>query len=189
MKLIEEIKEHLNYIKFIDSLRNGTAKLDWQWETDIKKMDFSKLRSRISVDPDQELMILKLEDIHAPDNREQFFRDPATKNLVHFIEQGNKIIPPVGAFSSIIEDGEKVSECFYSSDGAHRVNLAYLLGKKEIPVLAKKIVSQYSFTLGQWVFEEVNKMIIAKGKTTVEFIAENYLLDSDVEKITFWVRH
>jgi len=188
MGLIEEIRQHQEYIKFINDLRDGTAVLDWEWETDIEKMNFTKLRSSVQFDEDSEVFLKKVDQRFAPDNIDQFLVEESTKNLILFIQQGNKIIPPMGNIDTRIKDGEKVDEYFYSRDGFHRMNLSYLLKKKEIPILCKKRISEYSFTLGEWTFKEVDGKVIAEGKTTVEFKADDYYLGHDINKLVFSVK-
>ena len=96
----EEIQKHINWINRIDRAKEIVSELHIDWETDIEMMDFSKLYnfplkiSRIMskslffapVDPEvvQRTII----------ERDSILTDWKMSELIEFVKEGNKIIPP-----------------------------------------------------------------------------------------------
>lgn len=167
-----EIQNSIRNLRMIQNPEKSLYELKINWETDIEQMNFSELRStpecdiknsRVDkFDPRNEFGDLKEAAKH-------FFSDQATYNLIEFIKNGNKIIPPL-YIQSLEYDGETFSmkkiAPIWKADGYHRVFVSAWIGLKEIPVIVTEKIEKYSFHIDKWDFECTDERIIAKSKNS-----------------------
>lgn len=160
-----------SYIKLWERLEKAKSKLPTlkiEWETDIEKMDFSKLKSFSNSDKinytTAQLKTIPLEKIE-----ENLFIVGDTErmlNLIELVSSGKKIIPPMYAIEYVIRNGEKmIYNQFNSLDGSHRKKLASYLGLTEIPVVVFERMKKYQFTVSKWKFEYNNDSLTVKSST------------------------
>ena len=136
-----KVKEYKRRIK------NGDFSLDIQWETNINKIDLSRLKSSLIDDlknnlkQDYEIAILNLDKVVSrhcnnpdkvyPKDKLWVERQPHTiARLIEFIESGNKIIPPI---IQPIDDKNLAI-----IDGNHRIALCRFLKLNNVPFLLMK---------------------------------------------------
>jgi len=166
----EEIQNALKSLELVQNSKKRLGKLKIDWETDLEQMNFSLLRST----PDCNIKNSRMDKIdprtEMGDKEEcarDFLRDPATHALIEFIENGNKIIPPLYV-RQFEYDGEtfstKETSFFGRTDGGHRVFVSMYLGLKEIPIIVHDKITKYSFPVDKWDFECMDEGFTAKSK-------------------------
>lgn len=152
----EEIQKHINWINRIDRAKEIVSELHIDWETDIEMMDFSKLYnfplkiSRIMskslffapVDPEvvQRTII----------ERDSILTDWKMSELIEFVKEGNKIIPPSVITCNTVIDGIVTKNHSYLADGSHRQMLSAILGLKIIPFVKIETYENFQFSLDKW---------------------------------------
>ena len=173
----------INRIRKIEDALKATPII---WETDIKKIDFSKLRTPISFGRTGETMrIDTINPLVAADpywdanNKELFSGNdtPIMMDLAELVISGEKIIPPIYCLTYRVIDGERV---FVDNtglmDGSHRLRLSAYLKLTEIPIIVFDRVFEYSFSPEKWNFNQMaDKISISSlfGGTVYEFSLGN----------------
>lgn len=133
-----EIEKYVKLLGRIEAAKSKLPTLKIDWETDIEKIDFSKLYSFQSV-KDINLTIIRIEMIpveRMDDNL--FYGEDAERmlNLIEFVDNGKKIIPPLSCIDYTIKDGEKIiCSDMHPADGLHRRKLASAIGLLKYPPL------------------------------------------------------
>lgn len=182
-QVIESLDQLEQIQRMIEQLKN--LKIDW--ETDLEKMDFSLLRStpdcNIKKSYIDKLNLTKTHHWNCCDNDFGItIRDKATQNLLKFIIDGNKIIPPLYT-KVFVYDGEtftiKEEPELSQADGGHRLFLSAAVGLEEIPIIVHEKIVKYSFPMDKWDFECVDENLIFKRKDG------NDMFELDVNKI--WI--
>lgn len=158
----------LNRIQRIESIKRiyeaSNSGVQMQWETNIEKMQFNRLRSYGAMKGFFEQEILRVENIDITNNTnidyglEYGITGDAESyiDLIDIIMNGGKLIPPLTCESYAIVDGiEKMvrSPSFNGiDDGHHRVALAKYFGVSIIPTVVFKSINEYWFTPDKWSF-------------------------------------
>jgi len=152
----------------IQDARNAILKkeLTITWETDPKKMDFSKLRWF----PDHVLPGTYIIEYLPVNSLNKTYPDLVGEmgtpmlDLIDFVKTGAKIIPP--AFIKIPEivlDRRVVNNKIIvtttktglqTHDGCHRLSLAKSIGLSVIPVIIFDYNERYKFIINRWVAVE-----------------------------------
>lgn len=143
----ELLKQNVRNIEYINNSKKYAIEIEKvksiDWETDIDKMDFSKLRNA-------QIKGLALKSVEYVDTPEAtIFYDDAMCELIDFVKDGNKIIPPLFLTTHKIMDGIKEKEETYWFDGHHRLMLSNHLKLKQIPIV-KFEAEEYSFRVEKW---------------------------------------
>jgi hypothetical protein len=143
---IEKENQRLNekVTEYENRALGGNFSLKINFETDISKIDVTKLRTEINDDlqRDYELIALDVEKVVSRVGKdfERVFSKTElfvmkdyidTARLIEFIEAGNKIYPPI--LTPIDNDTIVIR------DGNHRIGLLRFLGHSPIPFLVKKV--------------------------------------------------
>lgn len=154
-KFIREREEQQMEFKHLDlkvkeyekQIKSGDFSLDIQWEMDIAKIDLDPLKTSLIDDiknnlvQDYEIVMLNLDKVVSrhcnnpdkvyPKDKLWVKRQPHTiARLIEFIENGNKIIPP------IIQPIDNKNLAII--DGNHRISLCRFLKLNNIPFLVMK---------------------------------------------------
>ena len=167
-----QVKESLEQFELAQRTLELLKNLKIDWETDLEKMNFSLLRSKINYDLKNpyidKINITKtpyftgseIDSIH-------MMKDSATIDLVEFIAKGNKIIPPL-YIKPFEYDGETYSTKevpeLQLRDGGHRLFLSAFMGLEEIPIIVHDNIEKYYFPLSKWNYECVEESLIVKSK-------------------------
>lgn len=163
MKIIEQINAQIKLIERVERikevLKNPNFKINW--ETDIEKMNFSKLRTPLNLS--RHKSTLKLERLNPTEYRNSYaegnaglfsYDTPNTLNLLELMVSGERIIPPIFYDLYKLIDGEKMTvEGLTMQDGSHRLWVSSQLNLQEIPILRYDKVQDYCFTPNKWKFE------------------------------------
>ena len=156
IRIIEEIK------RAKEAINNG---LQITWETDLKKMQFEKLRSYNGMEEFFKQGILRIDEFDilkycsSPESIEDLISnsDPSCLEMINILLDGGKLIPPAVVEHYAIVDGQekkvKSPGCISLNDGNHRIRLARVFGLEVIPVVVFKECSQYWFSPDKWSFE------------------------------------
>lgn len=141
-------------------IKNG---LKIEWETDLEKMDFSKLRTPHDILSDKKFKIEyhQLSELNSDSRWPNLVTemDEAMINLIDFIKAGNKVIPPQiirvpkiyheitldRLYRGFTKEGLDVA------DGCHRISLAKNLGHIQIPCLVYDFQEEFRCLLMHWV--------------------------------------
>ena len=187
----EQIENQIDILAKIKKAKEeyeaGTLKINW--ETDIEKMEFSKLRSKPPVNREK----IKIEYVEMSDNWGLDLKSGVTFDdmleaggrsimcdLLQVVMSDTKVIPPVGYRGFTIVDGVKSDNYSTSFDGAHRALLSHFLGLKEIPMLLEDRIMWYSFTPDRWTFTVENETLFVSavdGDEVHEFNLSDYIID------------
>lgn len=171
MNIIEQINEQIQLIERVERvkevLKNPNFKINW--ETDIEKMDFQKLRTPISFG--RLKSTIRLEQINPCEVRNSYAEGngifsydlPNTLNLLELMVSGERIIPPIFYDLYKLIDGEKMAvDGLTMHDGSHRIWVSSQLNLEEIPILRYDKVQDYCFTPNKWKFEcpEESRLVV-----------------------------
>ncbi|MDI9605575.1 MAG: hypothetical protein QM305_09715 [Bacteroidota bacterium] len=177
-RYIEEVNCQSEALRLLKDLKIN-------WETDIKKMDFSGLSSGVS-------MSGKPKIIYEKPYKDIFQLDGKMVDLIHFVAKtNNKIIPPFKVHYYNIQGKQRILGDFSGYvDGFHRVQLAVKLNLESIPVLLWE-KERYIFEPNETEFVINENCLIVKnsrGKILYEFDfskkeVETILLNSLTNKI------
>ncbi len=181
----QQIENCFKIIEEYQDLKEKLSHIEINWETDLEKMDFSKLRSNVSFDKTiariDKYAIERFLDNETELNN--FLVSKETIALIKFICTGAKIIPPL-QIKLLKYNGEtyKIEEmsdlCFV--DGNHRLTLSTYLGLKEIPVIVSEYIKNYQFPVSKWDFDYNDTTFTAKSKNGKhEFVFE-------IERMNIW---
>ena len=181
----KEFEEKMKAIEAIHQAIEDLNNLIIDWETDISKMDFQALRTKTLTDDVsfQELTIGSMNpnthfsESHWSESIRAFMIDPNTKELIDFVKNKNKIIPPmrmelIELFYDDTTTSQVVSDIAVI-DGSHRLFLSKILGIVKIPTVDIRRVSKFTFPLDKWKFDFVDDYFIARNKSTNEQIKLN----------------
>lgn len=170
--MIKQINEHLSLIERVKQAKKQLPSLTINWETDIEKIDISKVNAGdyfVNTLLFKPLRIGKLSlkhyveadpDVHFFSSRESAIR---YLNLIELVATGEKIIPPLRETELTIRDGVTIAGDIHVIDGTHRQVLAFALGEKEIPVVEGEVIRSYQFTPGNWLFGESDGVLTVKS--------------------------
>lgn len=180
------------YQQLISELKN--MKIDW--ETDLGKIDYSKLRNF----PIKEDRIIKMFEIKYFDLNYYYGQNELLKargkdfeyylNLIELIKDGVKIIPPCRVNQYCMKDNQRVYEKDGSrGDGSHRMAICRYLGLQTIPFITCDEIYEHSFTRLRWTFEYDNKVLSIVEKNnpinTIELNMREWHLDHDADTVIF----
>lgn len=187
MKIIDRINEQIKIIERIERVKEVFPHLKINWETDIQKMDFSKLRTTINFGRNKSTLRLEkinpieIKNSYAEGNAGLLSYDlPNTLNLIELMLSGERIIPPIFCDLYRLIDGEKMAiEGLSMVDGSHRLWVSSQLNLEEIPILRFDRVQEYCFTPTKWKFEETEG-----GRLIVKSISGNKDYIFDVNNIS-----
>lgn len=154
-KFIKEREKHQMEFQRLDQkaseykeqIKNGTFNIEIQWETDITQISLDKLRTSLideiknNLITDYEIVNFDLDKVvnrHCtnadniyPKNNLWKLRQPHDiARLIEFVENGNKIIPPMILPTS--------NTTIAILDGNHRIALCRFLKLSHIPFIVKK---------------------------------------------------
>lgn len=157
MKIIDEINKKAALLRRMGEAKNALDTLTINWETDINKMDFSKLRSYKGLESCFSRELLRIENVDisnemAPD---YVLGNQSFIEMLDILINGGKLIPPAYVERYAIIDGkeQKTSSVAGGFDGMHRVMLARHFGLDTIPVCVFKEYDGHWFTPTKWTFE------------------------------------
>jgi len=183
----EEIQNSLKILERTQSIKKQLKNLKIDWETDLEKMNFSLLRSNPHCNiKNSYIEKLDLTKTHhwegAKTDIGLIIKDIITINLITFIDDGNKIIPPL-YIKPFEYDGENYSikeiQELRQLDGGHRLFLSAAIGLKEIPIIIHEKIVKYYFPVSKWDFECTDESFIAKSKDG------NHIFEIDVNRL--WI--
>jgi hypothetical protein len=159
----QNIDTQIDLIKKVKRIMDALQVTPINWEMDITKMNFSKLRSPVSFGRTQKTMRIEkinpmiTENPYYDENNKELFSNndtPLMMDLAELVISGSKIIPPIYCETHKVIDGEKVFvEKASLLDGSHRLRLATYMGLTEIPIIVFDRVLEYCFSVDKWVFE------------------------------------
>jgi hypothetical protein len=191
------------YQQLISELKN--MKIDW--ETDISKMDFSKLHNFYITDryiiERFKIEYRKVDEIYYNSTRKtdllniSYTEKKRYINLIKLIKDGIKIIPPSRTISHIMKDGKiiDVNGTEHHCDGAHRIELSMHLGLEIIPFIISRYISEHRFTASKWLLnydDEVLKLTERKNtRNVIELKMKYWIFDesSDGESLLFRLKY
>lgn len=172
MRIIEQINKQISLIERVERAKKQLSNLTIDWETDITKVDISKVHAGdyfVNTLLFKPLRIGKLSLNHyvEADPDVHFFtsRESTTRylNLIELVATGEKIVPPLRETELTIRDGVTIAGDIRVIDGTHRQVLAFVLGEKEIPVVEGEVIRSYQFTPGNWLFDESDGVLTVKS--------------------------
>ncbi|WP_436417170.1 hypothetical protein KCV26_11795 [Petrimonas sulfuriphila] len=152
----EEIQKHINWINRIDRAKEIVSELHIDWETDIEMMDFSKLYNfplKISRIMSKSLFFAPVDPGVVQQTiieRDTILTDWKMSELIEFVKEGNKIIPPSVITYNTVVDGIVTKNHFYLADGSHRQMLSAILGLKIIPFVKIETYENIKFSIDKW---------------------------------------
>jgi hypothetical protein len=189
MTLIERINNQVKLIERAERVKAEIPNININWETDLNKMDFSKLRTPISFG--RHKSTLRLEKINPVEYRNSYadghtgllsYDFPNTLNLIELILSGERIIPPIFYDAYKLVDGEKMAiEGLAMLDGSHRLWVCSHLNLNEIPILRFDRVQEYYFTPAKWKYEcqDENKILLSSIVDDREFVFDTNNISID----------
>ena len=203
MDLIKQIENQIDVIENVKKAREafeaGTLKINW--ETDIDKMEFSKLHTA----PNVNKKIARIEyepiseDIKSNLNHESSFFDlidvggkDRMPNLLRVVMSNVKVIPPYEQRIFSIINGIKSPDYHTSADGWHRRLLSHFLGLVKIPTVVEDIIRDYCFDPNKWIFyaeDNTLKVNAIDGDQVYEFDLSDWYIDiCDLEYVRLFPR-
>ena len=174
----ESIKNQIDKIEALKKARqaykDGTLRINW--ETDISKMDFLKLKSQPIVNRAK----ARVESIEVPNVSGMEIKSDTTfdamldiggrdsmLDLLQIVMSDIKVIPPVSYNYYYIVDGVKEFTC-PARDGAHRMLLSRFIGLKEIPMVMEDTLLGYKFSPQKWTFSVENETLVVPAENSEE---------------------
>ncbi len=178
MTTIESIENQIDKIEALKKARqaynDGTLKINW--ETDICKMDFLKLKSQPTVNR----VKTRIENIEVPIVSDMEIKSDTTfdemmdiggrgsmLDLLQIVMSNTKVIPPVIHDQYYVVDGVK-RHSYSSRDGAHRMLLSRFIGLKEIPMVVEDKLLGYKFSPEKWTFSVENETLVVSAVNSDE---------------------
>lgn len=168
----QNIYTQINLINRVRGIKDALLATPIIWETDTKKIDFSKLRTPISFGRTGETMridtinpLVAANPYWDENNKELFSGNdtPIMMDLAELVISGEKIIPPIYCLTYRVIDGERVLvDNTGLMDGSHRLRLSAYMGLTEIPIIVFDRVLEYSFSPDKWDFEQVDDRLTMK---------------------------
>lgn len=168
----QNIYTQIDFINRVRGIKDALRVTPIIWETDIKKMDFSKLKSPVSFGRTGSTMRVEtINPINTKNpycdgsDKELFFGNdiPIMMDLAELVISGEKIIPPIFCETYRVIDGERVFvDRTGLMDGSHRLRLSAYMGLTEIPIIAFDRVCEYCFSPDKWDFEQVDDRLTMK---------------------------
>jgi len=161
MEIYSDVQKQISLINQIEKFKTELPNINIDWETDVTKMDFTKLRSYGSLESAfaQEFLRIEMKDIsYVPIMQEDtILTNQQYLELIQILLNGGKLIPPATNERYAIVDGKEQMTVPAKNnggfDGAHRTNLARFFGLAQIPFCIFKTCGEYWFTPDKWIFE------------------------------------
>lgn len=176
---MDYIQEHIELIRRIERAKIELPSLKINWETDIEKMDFSKLENAIPfLKNNISLNLAYIEE--TPVSVDEIFDGywPASFmfDFLKIVKRSEKIIPPITRVGYEVTDGiiKKIEKQFLCNKGK-RMLLARLLCCQKIPTLLWEVVQVYKFTPSLYVFKCIENKIIIENKSS----GQKFVIDLD----------
>jgi len=182
---------------FIRKEKLPITKIDWL--TDLDKIDLSVLRTRLICNMKQchqtaRIELEQLGESKIDDSNYNHYinmlGDPATNDLIEFIKQGNKIIPPIYLLALEYDGNTFKTNKLHKEkglcDGGHRLFVSRLLGLTEIPVIVLEKIEIFIFPYDKWTFKYDNISLTVSstdGKNEFNFDLCKMCVDHERTKI------
>lgn len=178
MITIESIKNQIDKIEALKKARqaynDGMLKINW--ETDICKMDFLKLKSQPIVNrvkariESTEVPIVSGMEIKSDTTFDEMMDiggRASMLDLLQIVMSDTKVIPPVSYNHYFVVDGVKEFN-YPARDGAHRMLLSRFIGLKEIPMVVEDTLLGYKFSPEKWTFSVENETLVVSAVNSDE---------------------
>lgn len=163
MQTKEQIIRDIERVNRISRAHEIIKTITINWETDVNKMDFSKLRSGGVWHGE----LKGIRYIKPPFVKSDMFEmDDSMINLIFFIkEDKNKIIPPFLLETYEIRNGKReLNEHSYYMDGNHRAQLSEKLKLQVIPIIVFER-NEYLFEIGKYYLDLKENVLNVQSKT------------------------
>lgn len=184
MRAIDNKNKHSNLITRVLEAKKRLDQLEINWETDVGKMEFDKLRadynlkisysdleiSKIKVDYSDGLNYDNFDDLLS------FMWQPpeVMLNLLEFIMSGKKVIPPMYVSNYEIKNGVKIKNTnLFLHDGNHRIRVAQYIGLLEIPIVINNWNASITFSISEITMTRHNNYDKVRHKET-DYFFEHY---------------
>ena len=178
MITIESIKNQIDKIEALKKARqaynDGMLKINW--ETDICKMDFLKLKSQPIVNrvkariESTEVPIVSGMEIKSDTTFDEMMDiggRASMLDLLQIVMSDTKVIPPVSYNHYFVVDGVKEFN-YPARDGAQRMLLSRFIGLKEIPMVVEDTLLGYKFSPEKWTFSVENETLVVSAVNSDE---------------------
>lgn len=167
MNIIDQMNEHLGLIKRVEQVKKEIHNLSINWETDITKMDFSKLESGNPFGDNDKLRVDHITDNPVP--VEDLFEDKFTAirmfDFIEIVKTGEKIIPPITRVDYVFVNGRIEKKLSFICNKGRRMLLARFLNHHSIPTIIWERISEYTFNPEKYLFECVDDFLITTSKS------------------------
>lgn len=168
----DEAIDFVGRAKHFQSARSKLKSLRIEWCLDFAEMDFTKLESFDSIKAALDGHVGIVEMMKVPERHIGLDGlDGAHIDFIHFASSGAVVIPPIMTrVHEIKDDKEDLTPKEGLIDGAHRLDIAYLMGLEYIPIVVLSH-NQYIFEYEKYDFEIQGNELIFTDKEIKENIA------------------